>query len=408
MKHLRPGSTPQVDRIHALNDDLDQLKKGIWELREGEAKGEANSELIAEALERDYAAKEAELRRESVALAGGGASGAVLAKGQSMRDSVGDTGPDVTLGQIIKGRGFGRWEGISQDAKALILSDGAGGAIPGAVTSGIIDLARQESVLFQAGALAMPLAAPTARVARLTAAPTAQWKPESAERELDDQAFVFDAADLAVSTAWLYATISVEASEDVLDLDQAIMNHFARQLALTFDEAGIAGTGIDQPVGLANMGTIEDRVLELNAVGDIAGYTPFVQAVGAVKAAHYEPSSVILTPDLWTTLACLTDTTDQPLRAPAAYAALNEYVSDFLLEAGDESPGESSGSTAIVGDLSAMTFGVKTSAQIEISRLGAGFAKGSIAVRGYIRFGWYLTRPEAICIMRGLTVADES
>ena len=402
------ASSARGARLAQLEDDIQQLRGGIYDLREGEAKTNQNSALIADALERDLVAKDAELRRELAILAGDGAFGSVLTRGQSMREAVGNGGTEVTLGQIIKGRGFGRWEGVPADAKALILSDGAGGAIPGAITSGIVDIARQASVVFRGGAQLMPIAAPSAKVARLTSAPTAQWEPESAERSLNDQAFVFDAAELTAQTAWLYATISIEASEDVLDLDQAIMNHFAQQLALTFDEAGLAGTGVDQPVGLCNMGTADDRIIEQNAVGQIAGFGPFVRAVGAVKAAHYEPSSVILTPGLWTELATLTDTTDQPLRAPAAYGALTEYVSDFVPANGGLGTDEH---TAIVGDLSAMTFGVKTGSQLEISRLGEGFAKGSIALRGYIRFGWYLTRPEALCVMRGITLPsapDES
>lgn len=393
-------SSERAAHLKKLQKERDQLSQAMAELAEGDPKS-ALSAIGKQTLERELERVDAEWQREAATLTGDGASGSVLAKGQLMRDAVGDTGPAVTLGAIIKGRGFGDWRGVSSDVKALILSDGAGGGIPGAVTAGIVDLARQASIVFQAGALLMPLSSPTARVARMTAAPTAQWKPESAERQLDDQAFVFDAAEIAVETAWLYTTVTVEASEDVLDLDQAIMNHFAHQLAMTFDEAGIAGTGVDQPVGLSIMDTATDRIIEQNAVGAIAGYTPFVRAVGAVKAAHYQPDSVVLTPGVWTKLATLTDTTNQPLRAPAAYGALNEYVSDFLPSTG----GAGAEHTGIVGDLSAMTFGVKTGAQLEISRLGAGFSKGSIAVRGYIRFSWFLTRPEAIAVMRGITVA---
>jgi HK97 family phage major capsid protein len=394
--------TPQsAARVKQLTDDLEQLRLTIADLKSGPASKSENAALLARAMEREHDVVKAEWQREAAVLAGDGAFGSVLAKGQSMVDALGGTGPAVTLGQIIKGRGFGQWGGISNDAKALILSDGAGGGIPGAVTAGIIDIARQNSVLFNGGAMLMPIASPSARVARMTAAPTAQWKPESAERTLDDQAFVFDATELTATTAWLYATISIEASEDVVDLDQAIMNHFARQLALTFDEAGLAGTGADMPTGISIMDTATDRIIEQNAVGEVAGYTPFVRAVGAVKAKHYQPSSVILTPGLWTSIACLLDADLNPLQAPRAYRDLTEYVSDFLPSDGGYGIDEH---TAVIADLSAMTFGVKTGAQLEISRLGDGFAKGSIAVRGYLRFGLYLTRPEAICVMRGITL----
>jgi len=403
-------SSARGARAKQLQQELDDLTDTIQTLRNHPEASKADwNPTVLRALEREHADLKAEWQREIATMTGDSAFGSVLAKGQSMRDAVGNGGTEVTLGQIIKGRGLGRWEGVPADAKALILSDGASGAIPGSITSGIVDLARQGSVVFRGGANLMPIASPSARVARMTSAPTVQWEPESAERSLDDQAFVFDTAELTAQTAWLYATISIEASEDVLDLDQAIMNHFAQQLALTFDEAGLAGTGVDQPVGLCNMGTSEDRILEQNAVGPIlkdlnsgrSAYLPFVQAVGAVKAKHYEPSSAVITPGLWSELNALTDDDGNPLVAPRAYTQLQEYVSDFLPaddgEGGDEH-------TAIIGDLSAMTFGVKTGSQLEISRLGEGFAKGSIALRGYIRFGWYLTRPEAICVMRGITL----
>lgn len=397
---IMSGGNAHGARAKELQHDLEQLSATIADCRTGEASKGENAPMVVRALEREYQTLEAEWQRE-IALLSGGTPGAVLAKGQSMRDAVGSAGPDIGLGQIVRGLGFGRWDGVSSEAKAMIVSDGAGGAIPGAITAGIVDLARQGSVLFRGGAQLMPIAAPSAKVARMTSAPAAQWEPESAERELSDQAFVFDAAELTATTAWLYATVTVEASEDVLDLDAAIMNHFAQQLALTFDEAGLVGTGVDQPVGLVNMGTSEDRVLEMNDLGEISSHVPFVRAVGAVKAAHHEPSSVVLTPGLWTELACLQDTTDQPLRAPAAYQQLTEYVTDFLPATGGYAMDEH---TAIVGDLSAMTFGVRTGATLEISRLGAGFAKGAIELRAYLRIGWYLTRPEAICIMRGITL----
>ena len=144
-------------------------------------------------------------------------------------------------------------------------------------------------------------------------------------------------------------------------------------------------------------------IIEMNAVGAIADYRPFVRAAGRVKAAHHNPASVILTPDLWTELNCLQNLNDDPLGVPRAYAALNEDVSSFLPSEGGVGEDEH---TCIVGDLSALTFGVKTSASIEVSRTGEGFRKGSIQIRGYLRIGTYLTQPQALCVTRGITLPD--
>jgi len=391
---------------------LEQDAKDLAELHDQAAHGEASknpgSDLIASALERDLGRVSADIEREHQRLYGSGVPGAVLARGQSMREAVGASGPDVSLGHLVRGLGIGDWRGVPGDVKALVLSGGASAAVPGAVTAGIIDLAREQSVVFRAGAQLMPIATPTAKVARMTSAPAAEWEPEAADRDLTDGAWVFDSAELTAATAWLYTTLTVEALEDVVDLEATVMNHFSQQLGLIFDEAGIAGDGADQPVGLALMTNADDRVLELNDVGEISNFTPFVAAMGAVKARHYEPTSVLLTPAMWTELACLQDGLYNPMQPPRAYQQLQELVTGYLPDNGGVGTDEH---TAIVGDLSAMTFGVRTDATLEVSRLGAGFRKGVVELRAYIRMGMYLTRPEAICVMRGITMPalpDES
>src|SRR5450756_311118 len=398
MKQSRPGSTPLSERVHALNDDIKQLDSAIYELREGEAKGKPNSELVAEALERERAAKDAEVRRELATLGGGGASGSVLAKGQSMRSAVSDPGA-VTLTQMARGIALGDWRGVGPDVRAQISSIPA--AIPGAVSAGIVDLAREQSVIFKAGAQLLPIDTPSAKVARMTSEPAVQWEPEDPARDLSDGAWNFDAAELTASSAWLYSTLSIEAVEDVINLDSVIQNAFAAQLALAFDEAALNGTGADQPTGIVIMDHATDRILEQLTVGAVTDYKPFIQPMGAVKAGHYEPSSVVMPVELGTALACLQDTDTNPLQAPKAYGQLTEYVSSFMPANGGVGTDEI---TVIVGDLAALTVGVRTNITLEVSRLGTGFKKGAVEVRGYARFGTYLTHPGALCVLRGITV----
>lgn len=341
------------------------------------------------------------MRRELELLANGSPTG-LLARGQSMRAALGLPQEDVSLTAIVRGLGLGDWRGIGGDVKAMILSGGAAAAVPGYVTAGIVDLAREQSVVFRAGAQLLPIATPSAKVARMTSEPAVEWQPEAVDRDLTDGAWTFDIAELTAASAWLYTTLSIEAAEDAVGLEETISNAFAAQLALAFDEAGIAGDGIDKPVGLINMGTAQDRIIEMNAVGALADYRPFVQAMGLVKAAHHEPTSVLMPVETWTALACLQDADNNPLRAPRAYAELSEFVSGYLPTDGGVGANEH---TTIVGDLSAMAYGVRTDLTLEVSRTGAGFKKGALELRGYVRFGMYLTRPEAIAIMRGITVA---
>ena len=125
------------------------------------------------------------------------------------------------------------------------------------------------------------------------------------------------------------------------------------------------------------MGHAEDRIIEINSVGAIANYSPFVRAMGAVKATHHEPTSVILTPRPLDADQHPARQDDNPLGVPRAYAALDEFVSRFLPSEGGVGKNED---TAIVGDLSALTIGVRTDVTIEASRLGTGFKKGAVEV----------------------------
>jgi HK97 family phage major capsid protein len=397
---IRTGSG-RTARVREICNEIEDLQRTLSQHVNSGAKdsGDPAFDVVRGELERKLERARAEYRREMIALSGG--TSRKLAHGSMMSDVVGPHTGNLSTGQLVRGLAVGDWRGVPGDVKAMVLSGGAGAAIPGAVTAGIVDLAREQSVVFAAGAQVMPVDSPTAKVARMLTEPAAEWAPESADRELADGSFTFDAAELTAATAWLYTRLTIEAVEDVVNLSEAVDSSFAAQLGLIFDAAGLAGDGSDMPIGLTNMGTEEDRIIEQNAVGLVTNYRPFVRSVGAVKAAHHNPTSVIMTPDMWTAINCFEDLDGNPLQMPRAYEQLNEYVSGYLPAAGGTGADEH---TAIVGDLSAMVFGVRTEATIEVNRLGEGFRRGAVEVRAYIRFGMYLERPEAIAVMRGIKV----
>src|SRR5680860_1173504 len=92
-------SAAQGARAKELQRELGLLRDAAYELREGEGKSAPNSEILAKAIDRDIAAKDAELHRELASLDGGAVAGAVLAKGQSMRSAISEPG-SATLTQM--------------------------------------------------------------------------------------------------------------------------------------------------------------------------------------------------------------------------------------------------------------------------------------------------------------------
>jgi len=102
------------------------------------------------------------------------------------------------------------------------------------------------------------------------------------------------------------------------------------------------------PTGLSVIDHATDRIIESNTVGALVDCRPFVRAMGLVKGAQHEPSSILMPVELWTELNCLQDVDLNLLQAPKAYEQLTEYVSSFLPTDGGIGTDEI---TAIVGDL---------------------------------------------------------
>lgn len=318
-------------------------------------------------------------------------------KGASVREGMRPDGP--SLGAIVRAIATGDASRIPSEHRTLLTS-GAQGAVPGYEVAGIVDLARQQSVIFDAGAQVIPMAAPGVKVARLTSIPDVEIKAEAADRDLTDQAFAFEPAQLDAYSAFLYTTCSLEALEDVGNLDQTIQSTFARQLALAWDKYAFAGDGNDQPLGLALMAS-EDGINEVDHFGAaVTGYGPLVRGIGSVRSKFHSPTAAVLPTTLWTRYAELTDGIGQPLQAPRAYAELPEYVSDFVPFGQGTGTDEDD---AIIGDFTKLLVGVRTGFMVEVNRLGAGFKKGQVEIRGYMRWGSIVLDPSAFCVVRAMS-----
>ena len=81
---------------------------------------------------------------------------------------------------------------------------------------------------------------------------------------------------------------------------------------------------------------------------------------------------------LWTAMDSLQDALTNPMKAPKAYEQLTEYVSVSEPANGGVSTDEI---TAVIGDFSALTAGLRTDITLEVSGLGAGLRKGRMEAR---------------------------
>lgn len=201
------------------------------------------------------------------------------------------------------------------------LSEGtltAGGhLVPTPLAAQVIDLARNATRVFQAGAVTIPMSAATLKVPRLTAEGTPGWHAENAAISQADM--TFDAVTFTARTLTRLVTLSVELFEDAdPSAEGVIASSFAQQIALELDRAALRGSGsAPEPRGVLNQSGITTTTHGANGAV-IANYDFHLDAVGAVRNSNFEPNAQIQAPRTETSLSKLKEaTTNAYLRPPA-------------------------------------------------------------------------------------------
>jgi HK97 family phage major capsid protein len=223
--------------------------------------------------------------------------------------------------RYLRGIATGNWDGAEQERA---MSEGtltAGGhLVPTPLSARVIDLARNATRVFQAGAITVPMTAATLKLARLTGEGTPGWKSENAAITATAD-LSFDAVTFTARTLTRVVTLSVELFEDADPASEdVIARSFAAQLALELDRVALRGSGTaPEPRGVLNTSGITTTTTHGANGATITNYDFHLDAVGAVRAANFEPNAQIQAPRTETSLSKLKEaTTNAYLRPPAA------------------------------------------------------------------------------------------
>jgi len=222
----------------------------------------------------------------------------------------------LSFGRYLKGLATGNWDGAEHERA---LSEGtatAGGhLVPTPLSARVIDLARNQTRVFQAGAITVPMTAQTLKLARLTGEGSPAWKAENATITAADM--TFDSVTFTARTLVRLVTLSVELFEDAdPSSEDVIARSFASQLALELDRVALRGSGTTpEPRGVLNTSGITTTTHGANGA-NITNYDWFVDAAGAVLANNFDPNAHIVAPRTVTSLAKLKEATTNAYMAP--------------------------------------------------------------------------------------------
>ncbi|MEU1892760.1 phage major capsid protein [Streptomyces pristinaespiralis] len=330
-----------------------------------------------------------------------------LERSQSMADHVrsrGYTGgEDLSFDRLVRGMLTGTW--IGADAERRALSEGVTGAggvlVPTPLAAQVLDLARAQTRVMQAGASTVPMETQTLKIARQTGDPTLAWHTEAAAIAESDLSF--DSITLTAKTLPCLIKASIEVLEDVDNLDNIITNSVAKALALELDRVALRGSGTDpEPRGLRNTSGI--TVTDLGAAAGLAPtWDHYVQAVGTVRGEEYEPNAAIHNPRTETDLSLLKDGQGQYLQPPAALAALQQLTTTQVPI--DLTHGTATdASEAYIGDWSQLIIGMRTS--FSIRPLTERYVDtGEVGFFAYLRADVAVAHPEAFNVLTGIIPA---
>src|SRR5262249_10900342 len=140
-------------------------------------------------------------------------------------------------------------------------------------------------------------------IARLATDPVATWRAENANVTETDPSFeqvTFTAKSLAC-----IVRVSRELLQDSVNVEQALMNAFAKSLGGELDRASLFGVAPLEPSGLVYFNGINLKDMGTNGA-QITNYDPFLDVLQLIQEDNAEaPTAAIMAPRTATTLAKL-------------------------------------------------------------------------------------------------------
>jgi HK97 family phage major capsid protein len=223
---------------------------------------------------------------------------------------------ELSFDRYLRGLATARWDGAEHERALAEATVGAGGAlVPAPLASRVIDLARNRTVVFNAGAQTVPMTSQTLALARLTSEGTPAWKTEGASITAADM--VFDRVTFTARTLVRLIQLSVELFEDADPSSEGIIaRSFAGQMAVELDRVALLGTGTaPEPRGVLNQSGVTLTSHGANGTA-ITNFDWWLDAIGAVRTAGFEPNAHIQAPRSSTSLSKLKEATTNAYMAP--------------------------------------------------------------------------------------------
>ena len=304
------------------------------------------------------------------------------------------------LGALAFGSSCGDKEALEYANELKATTSGTSGiTLQNSVAAEFIDMARAQSVAFQAGARSVSMPTQVMAYIHQTSDPTASWRSsEGASLTATDPGFA--ARTLTSRTIAVRTQISLEASQDVPDAGEQIARVHAGAIAAAIDSAAFLGTS-PAPTGLHTMAGVGKVV----AVGTptnwdevLSGVTAFLNANNALS----DLSGIVMHPNVWGTYAKLKTgiaSDNSPLTLPPAIANVPQFVST-----GADTVASPEDFHITLGNFNDLLIGFRMDPTIRVLDNTTSYASNLlIEVVGVARLDIVALRPASFVVLEGVT-----
>lgn len=323
----------------------------------------------------------------------GNTTARVYAKGEKYVKS--STLPDTALGTYAKCVYDGNFEAMRQfgDTYAALTTtsnvDG-GVLVPEEMSGMLVDLARANSVLFQAGAQLMEMQSDRMTVATVTGDPT--WSTTGEGAEIAESSITFGNKAMTLVKRAALIKVSRELMEDASNIDAIISETLTRAYAAELDNFLI--NGVDGPF---YSGLLDDATI--SGTGSIGGITweDVSAEVTTMKANNEMPGAYIIHPTIAGDLDELTTGDGSTsakgwLGAPPTLEGVSRFGTTNMPT-----------SDILIGDFSKLAIGMKpNNFRLEVST-DAEFTKDMVLIKLVYRVDHAVLRSTAFRKLSGIT-----
>jgi len=299
----------------------------------------------------------------------------------------------ITLGDMVVAAVTGRGSREVRAAMSEGSSSGGGYLVPMVIANDVIDKARSQSVLMQAGAITVPMTSESLRLCRIEGDPTISVKGENVA--FSGTNATFGAIQLIAITMGCVIYASRELIEDAGNAASAITMAISGALAEMLDEDGLVGDGTSTSkiVGIANKSGINTT-----AVGGAITHAKMEEAVTLIQADDCQPNAYVLHPTIYSdyTTVSIGDGSNSPLGWLPPTPNVAELQAFRTTSVGT--------GTGIVGDFTKAVWGIRQEPLIEITNTGGDtFEKHQVGIKCTWRGDFGLLDEEAFCSLTGIT-----